>query len=119
MPLQRPFLTRHNIRHSRQGELLVIILRFYNVLYSRLVVQFVRFLTRDNLQQENYRRSMANMLKRDWKIGDVYAPHDLSSAEMRKWSKKKRPDRDVFDILNVDPLSLYKVCLFSPGCDYS
>ena len=52
---------------------------------------------------------MANMLKRDWNVGDVYAPHDLSAREMQKWNRKKRPDRDVFDILNVDPMSLYKV----------
>jgi small subunit ribosomal protein S18 len=51
---------------------------------------------------------MANMLKRDWKTGDVYAPHDISAAEMRKWSRKTTPTKDVFDILNIDPLSLYK-----------
>ncbi|RMZ75808.1 hypothetical protein DV738_g5269, partial [Chaetothyriales sp. CBS 135597] len=47
-------------------------------------------------------------LKRDWQTGDVYAPHDLSAAEMRKWGKKQQPTRDVFDILSINPLSLYK-----------
>lgn len=47
--------------------------------------------------------------KRLWNIGDVYAPHDLSPAEMRKWSKRNRPTQDVFDILAINPLTLYKV----------
>ena len=68
-----------------------------------------RSLSRDGLAQEQYKRSMAFLLKREWKTGDVYAPHDLSAAEMRKWSKKQRPNSDVFDILNLEPMSLYKV----------
>jgi len=52
--------------------------------------------------------------KREWKIGDVYAPHDLSPAEMRKWNKRRSPTKDVFDILAVNPLSLYKVLWRSP-----
>ena len=61
------------------------------------------------LAQDQYKRNMAAQLKREWKTGDVYAPHDLSPAEMRKWSKRTRPTGDVFDILNVNPLTLYKV----------
>lgn len=57
----------------------------------------------------DFGRSLAFQLRREWKVGDVYAPHDMSPAEMKKWAKKERPDRDVFDILAVDPLSLYKV----------
>lgn len=53
-------------------------------------------------------RVLQQQLKRDWKVGDLYAPHDLSAAEMRKWGKKQRPTQDVFDILAIDPLSLYK-----------
>jgi small subunit ribosomal protein S18 len=64
--------------------------------------------------QESYKKNMGFMLKREWQTGEVYAPHDLSSAEMRKWSKLKTPTRDVFDILNVTPLSLYKVCKEPP-----
>ncbi|RMZ81713.1 hypothetical protein DV737_g2416, partial [Chaetothyriales sp. CBS 132003] len=59
-------------------------------------------------EDAQYRRSMQLSLRRDWQTGDVYAPHDLSAAEMRKWGKKKQPTRDVFDILSVNPLSLYK-----------
>ncbi|RMZ86353.1 hypothetical protein DV736_g6421, partial [Chaetothyriales sp. CBS 134916] len=59
-------------------------------------------------EDAQYRRSMQLSLKRDWQTGDVYAPHDLSAAEMRKWGKKQQPTRDVFDIMSVNPLSLYK-----------
>ena len=46
---------------------------------------------------------------RRWKIGDVYAPHDLSVAEMKKWRLQRRPDQDVFDMLHINPLDEYKV----------
>ncbi|KPI45750.1 37S ribosomal protein rsm18, mitochondrial [Cyphellophora attinorum] len=65
-------------------------------------------LTRPAVEADAKSRSLAYQLRRDWKVGDVYAPHDMSPAEMRKWAKKKSPDKDVFDILAVDPLSLYK-----------
>lgn len=54
-------------------------------------------------------RTLSYQLKREWKVGDVYAPKDLSPGEMKKWGKRTRPTKDVFDILSVDPLSLYKV----------
>ena len=46
---------------------------------------------------------------RDWKPGDVYAPHDLSPAEMRKWKKKTTARIDAFDALSLNPLDFYKV----------
>ncbi|OIW29021.1 ribosomal protein S18 [Coniochaeta ligniaria NRRL 30616] len=53
---------------------------------------------------DNYSRQMP----RNWKAGDVYAPHDLSPAEMRKWRSRNAPKRDVMDVLGVNPLDLYK-----------
>ena len=50
-------------------------------------------------------------MPRFWKTGDVYAPHDLSPAEMRKWRKRAPPKKDAMDLLGVDPLDLYKVRL--------
>ena len=46
---------------------------------------------------------------RNWREGDVFGPRDLGPGEMRKWKKSQRPTRDVFDILNVDPMDEYKV----------
>ncbi len=48
---------------------------------------------------------------RRWKTGDVYAPHDLSSVEMRKWRQKHQSNTDVFDALAINPLHEYKVCI--------
>jgi hypothetical protein len=48
---------------------------------------------------------------RRWKKGDIYSPHDLSPAEMKKWRERTKPDRDVFDMLNINPLDEYKVAL--------
>ena len=49
-------------------------------------------------------------LTREWKPGDLYAPHDLSAVEMRKWKKRHAPPTDAFDALNIKPLDIYKVC---------
>lgn len=53
-------------------------------------------------------RQMPRMSK--WRVGDVYAPHDLSAEEAGKWRKRKSSERDVFDILGINPLEEYKVC---------
>jgi small subunit ribosomal protein S18 len=41
----------------------------------------------------------------------VYAPHDLSEVEMAKWKKREKPQHDAFDILDLNPLDHYRVCL--------
>lgn len=61
---------------------------------------------RMNVTSDNYVRQMA----RRWRIGDVYAPHDLSPAEQRKWRVGKRPAVDVVDMLGFNPVDNYKVC---------
>ncbi|EXJ90974.1 hypothetical protein A1O1_04081 [Capronia coronata CBS 617.96] len=71
------------------------------------------------LEQENY--AIQRQLPRQWKVGDVYAPHDLSGAEARKWRKRHRPTTDAFDALSINPLSLYKAgtsfsLVMIPGC---
>ena len=48
-----------------------------------------------------------------WRVGDVYAPHDMSAVEAGKWRKRKSSERDVFDILGINPLEEYKVCFLS------
>lgn len=55
---------------------------------------------------------MQKLLTRRWKPGDVYAPHDLSSSEMRKWKLFGKPTMDAFDALAINPLDEYKVCEF-------
>lgn len=58
-------------------------------------------------------KALEKNFTRDWKVGDVYAPHDLSAAEARKWRARKAPTTDAFDALSINPLNLYKVCWLS------
>ncbi|KAE8350268.1 ribosomal protein S18 [Aspergillus coremiiformis] len=53
-------------------------------------------------------RALEKFQTRDWRAGDIYTPHDLSAAEMKKWRKRYSPATDVFDSLNLNPLDLYK-----------
>ncbi|KAK0909277.1 hypothetical protein LTR57_016462 [Friedmanniomyces endolithicus] len=60
------------------------------------------------------RRDLEQQIPRRYKLGDVYAPHDLSGTEMGKWRKMRRKPRvvshgsDVLDSLGVDPREHYK-----------
>ncbi|WEW57958.1 hypothetical protein PRK78_003425 [Emydomyces testavorans] len=58
--------------------------------------------------QEERVKTMERYQTREWKTGDIYAPHDLSPSEMKKWKKKHSPSSDVFDALAINPLDLYK-----------
>lgn len=64
---------------------------------------------RQKEQLDTDARSMERNFTRDWKAGDVYAPHDLSAAEARKWRKRQTPTTDAFDALSMNPLDYYKV----------
>lgn len=67
----------------------------------------LQFLEDQKAQGES--RALEKFHSREWKAGDIYAPHDLSPAEMKKWGKRQSPSRDAFDALNLNPLQLYKV----------
>ncbi|KAF4551344.1 Ribosomal protein S18-like protein [Elsinoe fawcettii] len=62
-------------------------------------------------QAETDKKDLARNMTRFWKEGDVYAPHDLSGAEMSKWKltrAKGKQARDVCDNLRLNPLDHYK-----------
>jgi small subunit ribosomal protein S18 len=63
---------------------------------------------RTNATTENYVRQMP----RRWRTGDLYAPRDLTPAEMKKWRQGRRPNMDVVDMLGFSPLDNYRV--FTP-----
>lgn len=44
----------------------------------------------------------------------MYAPHDLSDAEMQKWKQRRQPKVDVFDVLQLDPIVEYRVSAYLP-----
>lgn len=67
-------------------------------------------------------RQIENQAARTWRNGDIYAPHDLSPAEMHKarqakygrtpnlpvLNSRKKGGRDLIDDLGIDPLREYK-----------
>lgn len=65
------------------------------------------------LKNHKLATDLTKQIPRRWKAGDVYAPHDLSSAEMQKWKKRGRPEIDAFDLLDMNPIEEYKVYIFS------
>ncbi len=68
-----------------------------------------RMESRRKEQLEIDTRTLEKNFTRDWRAGDVYAPHDLSAAEARKWKKRRNPTTDAFDALSINPLDCYKV----------
>jgi hypothetical protein len=58
--------------------------------------------------------SYVRQMPRRWKVGDVYAPRDLSPAEMMKWRKGRAPNKDVVDMLGFNPLDNYRVRFLRP-----
>ena len=64
-----------------------------------------------DLEKARLRSDMGLQMQRRWKVGDVYAPHDLSVQEMAQWKKfaARPPRQDAFDVLALDPMKEYKV----------
>jgi hypothetical protein len=73
-----------------------------------------------SVQNSARRTSFLKQMHRKWTAGDVYAPHDLSGAEQKKWKTgRKTPQSDAFDRLGIDPINEYKVrhaCCHSRCC---
>ena len=54
--------------------------------------------------------AMEKQMFRRWQVGDVYSTHDLGPREAQKWSQlKRRPERDIFEMVGTDPRKHYKV----------
>ena len=68
-------------------------------------------MTSTEMMEANRRsKGLEKLQVRKWKTGDVYSPRDLSAGEMRRWrNSPRRPNRDVFDILDINPLNEWKV----------
>ncbi|KAF4770920.1 hypothetical protein N7455_011896 [Penicillium solitum] len=76
------------------------------VVQRRRLPSRLKFLEDQKAQGES--RALERYQTRDFKAGDVYSPHDLSPAEMKKWGKRQNPQTDAFDALNLNPMDLYK-----------
>lgn len=71
--------------------------------------------TAQRAQENLNRQNLARQSTRNWKPGDIYAPHDLSPQEMVKWKQPKQPSKDIIDLLGLNPLDHYRVRR-SPFC---
>jgi small subunit ribosomal protein S18 len=65
--------------------------------------------TADAVASHSLAQDLSRQITRRWKAGDIYAPKDLSPVEMAKWKNRGKPERDVFDVLQFNPLEHYKV----------
>ncbi|QRD81879.1 putative actin cortical patch component [Aspergillus flavus] len=82
------------------------------VFSRRRVPNRQKFIEDQKTQGES--RILEKYQTRDWRAGDIYTPHDLSAAEMKKWRKRYSPATDAFDSLNMNPLDLYKTSFGRP-----
>ncbi|KAK1593263.1 ribosomal protein S18 [Colletotrichum navitas] len=62
----------------------------------------------ESLRERKISDDYIKQMPRRWRAGEIYAPHDLSSVEMEKWRKSKRPNVDVIDLLGINPLDHYR-----------
>ncbi|KUI55470.1 37S ribosomal protein RSM18, mitochondrial [Cytospora mali] len=62
----------------------------------------------ERTKAQTAREELARQMTRNWKPGDVYAPHDLSPVEMLKWRQPKQPSKDIIDMLGLNPLDHYR-----------
>ena len=66
--------------------------------------------TNAQIQESERLSQFQRQIYRKWQPGDVYAPHDLSGSEQKKWKQgRKKPQQDAFDILGINPVLEYKV----------
>lgn len=64
----------------------------------------------EELAKAGGERAVLNQMPRKWKEGDIYAPHDLTIGEAKKWKQiVRRPEKDCFDMLGKNPMLFYKV----------
>jgi small subunit ribosomal protein S18 len=72
--------------------------------------------TKEELRNRDVSEKLSRLMPRFWKDGDVYAPADLNANEARKWRGKGNvPDKDVCDLLGINPLDMYRVSLDTLG----
>ena len=75
---------------------------------SRATLAQRRQKTLQDLERMDAIRDLERQSPRRWRPGDVYAPHDLSPVEMQKWKNSKPGEKDVFDVLGINPLDEWK-----------
>ncbi|KAI1738942.1 ribosomal protein S18 [Xylaria scruposa] len=62
----------------------------------------------DDMRSQNRHDDFMRQLPRRWRVGDVYAPHDMSPSEMAKWRRNTARKQDLVDLLGLRPLDMYR-----------
>jgi hypothetical protein len=70
--------------------------------------------TTEELAQKDMQSDYMRQMPRRFEVGDVYAPHDLSPVEMRKWRRWTTEKHDLVDLLALRPVDMYRVSLLGP-----
>ena len=69
-----------------------------------------RMRTAEKLRKQAESDAYVKQVHRRWKLGDVYAPHDLSAEEQSKHKRRPKVDMDILDAVGVNPIDEYRVC---------
>ncbi|KAL0257743.1 hypothetical protein SLS55_006906 [Diplodia seriata] len=65
--------------------------------------------TAEEVDVARLRGDLEGQMHRRWQTGDVYAPHDLTGVEARKWKRARRAvTTDAVDYLGLNPIKEYK-----------
>ncbi|KAL1639301.1 hypothetical protein SLS58_008014 [Diplodia intermedia] len=65
--------------------------------------------TAEEVDLARLRGDLEGQMQRRWQSGDVYAPHDLTGVEAKKWKRSRRaPKTDAVDYLGLNPTKEYK-----------
>ncbi|KAI1425725.1 ribosomal protein S18 [Xylaria sp. FL1777] len=60
------------------------------------------------LREKTRAGDFIRQMPRRWRVGDVYAPHDMSPSEMAKWRRSTGRKQDLVDMLGLRPLDMYR-----------
>ncbi|CAL3967722.1 hypothetical protein PZA11_003946 [Diplocarpon coronariae] len=111
-PLQNPI--RQSTLNAEKGEANAHLMRLYKKNQEkrkRELMESQRMRSSNSTEEfinHNLAADLSKQITRRWKAGDIYAPHDLSEVEMQKWKRRGRPQYDVFDVLDFNPLEHYR-----------
>ena len=107
-PDSRPGPTNRSRKDQSFADLAGTVRKGFNVGLSQRKNAASGLTAAEALERAAHLKRLEMSQARNWKPGDVYAPHDLSPAEMTKIKKSKPLRRDPFKALNASPLDFYK-----------
>ena len=62
----------------------------------------------ERMQERKVSDDYMKQMTRRWRVGEVYAPNDLSAREANAWKQARLINADVVDILGINPVEEYR-----------